>query len=77
MDSERIQPKYYDGDGKITCRDAMRSMQAQSTGLSNIAIYFWGNAFKYLWRWAYKNGVEDLKKCKTCIDYIIEEMDNV
>lgn len=34
---------------------------------------FWeGNALKYLLRWRYKNGVEDLRKARHYIDYLIE-----
>ena len=27
----------------------------------------------YLWRWRRKGGVQDLQKCKQCIDYLISE----
>lgn len=29
---------------------------------------------KYLWRWSRKNGIEDLRKAKQCIDFMIEEI---
>jgi hypothetical protein len=38
--------------------------------------YCWQNAFKYLWRWPYKNGVEDLKKARWYIDRLIEELES-
>ena len=34
--------------------------------------YWWGCAFKYLWRWPYKGVREDLEKAKACIDYLLE-----
>jgi hypothetical protein len=38
---------------------------------------FWeGNALKYLLRWRYKNGVEDLEKAKHYIDYLIQRRKN-
>ena len=38
---------------------------------------FWeGNALKYLLRWKYKNGVEDLEKAKHYIDYLIQRRQN-
>lgn len=41
-----------------------------------VTAYHYGNAIKYLMRWMHKNGLEDLKKCKTYIDYIIEIGEN-
>ncbi|XZE35391.1 DUF3310 domain-containing protein [Pirellulaceae bacterium SH501] len=34
--------------------------------------YFEGSAVKYLTRWKFKNGVEDLKKARHFIDKLIE-----
>lgn len=39
-------------------------------------IYWLGCAFKYLWRFDRKNGVEDLRKCRQCIDFPIEEVED-
>ena len=36
--------------------------------------YDLSNAIKYLMRWAGKNGVEDLKKAKQCIEFMLEEL---
>lgn len=80
-------PRHYQGDGMIECMDAARSMmtdvycvQPQADDLEAIHIppigfYWWGCAFKYLWRWIWKNGVKDLKKCRQCIDYLIDVME--
>ena len=38
--------------------------------------YCWQNAFKYIWRWPYKNGVEDLRKARWYIDRLIHELEN-
>jgi hypothetical protein len=38
--------------------------------------YCWQNSFKYLWRWNYKNGIEDLQKAKWYIERLIEEVDS-
>lgn len=32
-----------------------------------------GNAMKYLWRYSLKGGVEDLKKCRQYLDWLIEK----
>lgn len=34
--------------------------------------YHEGNALKYLCRWQYKNGIEDLKKAKWYLERLIE-----
>lgn len=34
------------------------------------------NAIKYLLRWRTKNGLEDLKKAKQYIDFLINEQEN-
>ena len=68
-------PSHYAGDGSIECMDAMRSMMSgDQYALPPIAAYWWGCIFKYLWRWRRKNGVEDLKKARQCIDYLIDEI---
>lgn len=38
--------------------------------------YYEGNILKYLLRWRYKNGVEDLKKAKHYLEYLIEKEEN-
>ena len=37
--------------------------------------YLQGNILKYLWRYPYKNGVEDLKKAQWYLSKLIEELD--
>ena len=34
--------------------------------------YCKGNCLKYIWRWREKNGVEDLKKAKVYLEWLIE-----
>lgn len=80
-------PRHYRGDGMIECMDAMRSMMsdvfcvcpqagdAEAIHIPTIGLYWWGCAFKYLWRWVWKNGVQDLMKCRQCIDYLIDTME--
>lgn len=69
-------PGHYAGDGQIECMDAMRSMMSgDQFALPAFAAYWWGCIFKYLWRWRRKNGVEDLKKARQCIDYLIDEIE--
>lgn len=39
------------------------------------AAWCWGNAIKYLLRFQNKNGLEDLKKARKNLDWLIEEME--
>jgi len=62
-------PSHYT-HGKIECIDAIASAVYGLSGFDGMCT---GNAIKYLWRWRYKNGVEDLKKAKWYIDKLIEQ----
>lgn len=61
-------PPHYAGTNGIEAMDALESCMGESLMLG----FYWGNAFKYLWRWRKKNGIEDLEKCKYYIDKLIE-----
>ena len=78
-------PKYLTGKGKadmvnhpphynkygIECIDALRA----STG-EGFEYYLQGNVMKYLWRYRYKNGIEDLKKANWYLELMIAEKQN-
>lgn len=51
-------PQHYNRGG-IECIDAI---EAATSGLSGSEAYNTGAAIKYLWRWKWKNGREDLEK---------------
>lgn len=51
-------PSHYT-QGGIECIDAIK---AATVGLTGIEAVCTGNAIKYLWRWKFKNGVEDIRK---------------
>ena len=45
--------------------------------ISEWELDFWeGNVLKYLLRWKHKDGVQDLKKAKHYLEYLIERNDN-
>lgn len=73
------EPRHYAGDGKVSCMRALKSMvhAAKEAMLSPMEIYWWGCAFKYLWRWPLKGGVQDVEKCKQCIEYMLAERKDV
>ena len=63
-------PPHYNQHG-VECIDAIKA----TTG-DNFKDYLKGNIMKYLWRYRYKNGVEDLKKAKWYLEKMIEEKSN-
>ena len=69
-------PRHYEGDGRITCMDAMRSMMhGIETNAAHVTCW-WGIAFRYLWRWPHKGGAEDLRKCRECLDIMLDEIES-
>lgn len=44
--------------------------------LQGKAAWSWGNAIKYMLRFQKKNGLEDLKKARKNLDWLIEEIEN-
>jgi len=63
-------PPHYNQEG-IECIDAIEA--ATSDGYE---YYLQGNIIKYLWRYRYKNGVEDLKKAHWYLERLIKEITN-
>lgn len=76
MNNEVSKPAHYQGDG-IECMEAMESMMnalKETPALPPIVSYWWGCAFKYLWRWPLKHGRQDLEKAVQCIVYLLNEI---
>ena len=64
-------PPHYNKYG-IECIDALRA----ATG-EGFEYYLQGNVIKYMWRYRYKNGIEDLKKANWYLELMIaEKQDN-
>lgn len=63
-------PNHYNQDGEVECIDAIKA----SLGTDGFTAYCKGNCMKYLWRYKYKNGVEDLEKAKVYLEWMIETM---
>ena len=59
-------PAHYNQTG-IECIDAIAA--ATDDGFEH---YLQGNIIKYLWRYRYKNGIEDLKKAQWYLNKLIE-----
>jgi|TARA_B100001939_G_scaffold327584_1_gene322095 hypothetical protein len=62
-------PPHYNKSG-IETIDAIKAMTDDG-----YEYYLQGNIMKYLWRYRYKNGVEDLKKAQWYLNELIEELD--
>ena len=60
-------PSHYNQAG-VEAIDAIRA----ATG-EGFEYYLQGNIMKYLWRYRYKNGVEDLKKAEWYLKVQIED----
>ena len=58
-------PSHYNFAG-VECIDAIRA----ATGEEGFSYYLQGNIMKYLWRYKYKNGLEDLKKAEWYLSFI-------
>lgn len=69
-------PAHYAGNNKITCKDALDSMMYPLEAAITPKVGYWlGCAFKYLWRAFLKGDPEkDLKKCKQCINEMLNLM---
>ena len=70
LDDPVNSPKHYNQAG-IACIDAIRA--ATDEGFE---YYLQGNIMKYLWRYKYKNGSEDLKKAQWYLNKLIEVVDD-
>ena len=60
-------PSHYT-QGGIEC---IKAIEASMTPYG-FQDYCKGNVLKYIWRWREKNGVEDLKKAKVYLNWMIE-----
>ena len=65
-------PSHYT-QGAIECIDAIKEA---TKGLFGIEAVCTANIIKYVWRWKFKNGVEDLRKARWYLDRLIEEVSN-
>ena len=61
-------PVHYNTNGSLECIEAIRA----SLGPKGFQAYCKGNVMKYLWRYEYKNGLEDLEKSMVYLKWMIE-----
>ncbi len=65
-------PAHYTS-GSIECIDYMKEVLSAAEYIG----YLRGNMAKYLHRWRYKNGIEDLKKARWYLNKLIEYEEKV
>ena len=61
-------PKHYN-NGSVECIDALASALSKEQMIG----FCIGNAIKYLWRHQHKGKIEDLKKARFYIDWVINK----
>ena len=70
MEEDNVnKPSHYRVGGEIECIDYIE----QQLGGQGIRHYLEGNILKYMHRWRYKNGVEDLRKARWYLEKLIFE----
>lgn len=62
-------PSHY-MQGSIECIDAI---EAAVSGLDGPEAFLTGQIIKYIWRWKWKNGEEDLQKARWYLDRLIDK----
>jgi len=65
-------PSHYT-QGKIECIDAIEESTKGLIGISAVCV---ANIIKYIWRYKFKNGIEDLKKARWYLDKLISHEEN-
>ena len=60
-------PSHYT-QGRIECIDAMQASMSKE----EFTGYLRGNILKYIWRFPYKNNIEDLKKAEWYLKKLID-----
>ncbi|AXF39485.1 DUF3310 domain-containing protein [Paenibacillus phage Wanderer] len=71
MRNDKVNPSYYVKNG-MSCLDAIKAI---TKGLDGFEAFCIGNVTKYTWRWKDKNGLEDLRKAREYLDFLIQEQE--
>lgn len=65
-------PRHYKTASGLETIDVIKAF---TDGLNGIKAVCTANVIKYICRWNKKNGVEDLKKARWYLDYLIDEVE--
>lgn len=63
-------PEHYQGVKGLEVKEVLENFVKNKSGME---AHRWCSAVEYLLRYAEKNGIEDLKKARKNIDWLIEE----
>ena len=63
-------PNHYKSKSGLEVIEVIRAFTEDLEGLEG---YYTGNVLKYMCRWKKKNGLEDLKKARVYLDWLIEK----
>ena len=67
------EPSHYKGRHGLEAIEVVRNFGNDDM----IAGFYWGNAIKYMTRYRNKNGLEDLKKARKNLDWLIEHTEAI
>lgn len=65
-------PNHYQSKTGLEVIDAIKAFTEDCEGIEG---YYTGNIIKYVCRWKKKNGLEDLKKARQYLDWLIEKVE--
>jgi|TARA_Y100000004_G_scaffold93421_1_gene104592 hypothetical protein len=71
MEVDRVNSPPHYNNGGMECIDYIQQQLSE-----HFSSYCQGNVIKYLHRWRYKNGVEDLKKAEWYLKAMIRDIEN-
>jgi hypothetical protein len=68
---DNINPSHYK-QGEVECIDALKAATVNKIGIEAVCV---ANVIKYLWRFEYKGGIDDVRKAQWYLNRLIEEME--
>ena len=72
MENDKVlNPEHYTF-GKVEIKEAWESCMS----VEALRGLYKGNILKYIWRYEHKGGVEDLKKARQYLNWLIESFEN-
>ena len=71
VEVDRVNSPPHYNNGGMECIDYIQQQLSE-----HFSSYCQGNVIKYLHRWRYKNGVEDLKKAEWYLKAMIRDIEN-
>lgn len=71
MERDNVNKPAHYGQGSIECIEYIKDVLTDE----ELIGYYRGNVAKYLHRWRYKNGLEDLKKARWYLEALIQQQE--